>query len=127
MAVLSFLLAVLLVFMWLSRIVSALGGEFQGVLHGQTTFVVQAFDLGPIVPLALFTSVTAWRGSALGYLLCSTVVVKACGHVRYAAGGVGLLGHAGGRAAGHLCHCGRCYSPVGFCTAPTGPLAGETG
>jgi hypothetical protein len=77
MAVLCFLLAALLVFMWLSRIVSALGGEIQGVLHGQTTFVVQALDLGLIVALALFTGVLAWRGSAVGYLLSSTVVVKA--------------------------------------------------
>lgn len=77
MAVLSFLLAALLVFMWLTRIVSALGGEIQGVLHGQTTFVVQALDLGLIVPLALFTGVTAWPGKAVSYLLCSTLVVKA--------------------------------------------------
>lgn len=77
MAVLSFLMATLLVFMWLTRIISALGGEIQGILQGQTTFVVQALDLGLIVPLALFTGVTAWRGSAVGYLLSSTVVVKA--------------------------------------------------
>ncbi|GAB4537297.1 MAG: hypothetical protein Kow0063_23860 [Anaerolineae bacterium] len=77
MAVLSFLLAALLAFMWLARIISALGGDIQGVLHGQTTLVVQALDLGLIVPLALFTGVTAWRGSAVGYLLSATVVVKA--------------------------------------------------
>lgn len=77
MAVLSFLLAALLVLMWLTRIVSALAGNIQGVLDGQTTFVVQALDLGLIVPLALFTGVAAWRGSAVGYLLSSTVVVKA--------------------------------------------------
>lgn len=75
MAVLSFFLAALLVLMWLSRIAAALGGDIQGVLHGQTTLAVQALDLGLIVPLALFTAVTAWRGSAIGYLLCSTVVV----------------------------------------------------
>jgi hypothetical protein len=77
MAALSFLLATLLLFMWLARIVSALGGEIQGMLYGQTTFVVQALDLGLIVPLVLFTGVTAWRGSPVGYLLCATVVVKA--------------------------------------------------
>jgi hypothetical protein len=77
MAVLSFLFAALLVVMWLGRILPALSGKIQGVLDGQTTFVVQALDLGLIVPLALFTGVTAWRGSAVGYLLASTVVVKA--------------------------------------------------
>jgi hypothetical protein len=39
--------------------------------------VVQALDLGLIVPLALFTGVAAWRGSAVGYLLGSIVAVKA--------------------------------------------------
>jgi hypothetical protein len=77
MAILSFLLAALLVVMWLGRIVPALGGDTDGVLLGQTTLVVQALDLGLIVPLALFTGVMAWRGTAIGYLLASTVVVKA--------------------------------------------------
>lgn len=77
MAVLCFLLAILLVFMWFARILSAFRGGVQGVLDGQTTLVVQALDLGLIVPLALFTAVSARRGSAVGYLLCSTLVVKA--------------------------------------------------
>lgn len=77
MAVLSFSLATLILFMWLARINTALGGEIQGLLLGQTTFVVQALDLGLIVPLALFTSVMAWRGNTIGYLLCSVLVVKA--------------------------------------------------
>jgi hypothetical protein len=77
MAILCFFLAALLVFMWLTRTISALGGEIQGVLDGQTTLVVQALDLGLIVPIALFTGVTVWRGSAVGYLLGSTMAVKA--------------------------------------------------
>lgn len=77
MAVLSFALALLLLVMWLTRIVAAMGGQIHGVLLGQTTLVVQALDLGLIVPLALFTAITAWRGSAVGFLLSSTVVVKA--------------------------------------------------
>lgn len=77
MALLSFFFALLLVVMWLGRIIPALGGDIQGVLDGQTTLVVQALDLGLIVPLALFTGVTAWRGKAVGYLLSSAVVVKA--------------------------------------------------
>jgi hypothetical protein len=77
MAVLSFVLAAALVSMWLFRIVRAQESGVQGVLQGQTTLVVQALDLGLVVPLALFTGVTAWRGRPVGYLLCSTVVVKA--------------------------------------------------
>lgn len=77
MAILCFLMAAVLIFMWLGRISAAAGGEIQGVLHGQTTFVVQALDLGLIVPLALFTGAAAWRGSAIGYLLSTVLVVKA--------------------------------------------------
>jgi len=77
MAVLCFLMAAVLLFMWLARILSALSGQLEGVLDGQTTLVVQALDLGLIVPLALFTGVAAWRGSAAGYLLSAVVAVKA--------------------------------------------------
>jgi hypothetical protein len=77
MAILCFLMAAVLLFMWLARILSALSGELEGVLDGQTTLVVQALDLGLIVPLALFTGVAAWRGSAAGYLLSAIVAVKA--------------------------------------------------
>jgi len=77
MATLCFVLAAVLILMWLQRIVSALDGNIDGVLLGQTTLVVQALDLGLIVPLAIVTGVTALRGSSVGYLLCTTVVVKA--------------------------------------------------
>ena len=77
MAILCFLMAAVLLFMWLARILSALSGQLEGVLDGQTTLVVQALDLGLIVPLALFTGVAAWRGSAAGYLLSAIVAVKA--------------------------------------------------
>lgn len=77
MAALCFMLAGLLLFMWLGRLIPAYRGETDGVLDGQTTFVVQALDLGLIVPLALFTGITVWRRKAIGYLLASTVVVKA--------------------------------------------------
>lgn len=77
MATLCFMLAGLLLVMWLGRLIPAYQGQIDGVLEGQTTFVVQALDLGLIVPLALFTGVTVQRGNAVGYLLASTVVVKA--------------------------------------------------
>lgn len=76
-AILCFLMAAVLLFMWLARILSALSGQLEGVLDGQTTLVVQALDLGLIVPLALFTGIAAWRGSAAGYLLSAVVAVKA--------------------------------------------------
>ncbi len=45
-------------------------------LDGGTTLVVQAFDLGLLVPLGLFTAWTVWHRRPAGYLLASIVVVK---------------------------------------------------
>jgi hypothetical protein len=76
MAIFSVVMALLLVGMWLGRIVPALRGEIQGLLLGQTTMVVQAMDLGIVVPLALWTGFTAWRKRPVGYLLAAVFVVK---------------------------------------------------
>jgi hypothetical protein len=78
MAILCFILSFALVGMWLKRIAAGLGGDLgTAMLLGQTTMVVQALDLGLVVPLAVFTGVTAWRKRPVGYLLSSVVVVKA--------------------------------------------------
>lgn len=77
MAMLSLAMGTLLLLMWLKLILSTMGNDVEGVLMGQTTLVVQALDLGLIVPLTIFTGITAWRGSAVGYLLSTAVVVKA--------------------------------------------------
>lgn len=76
MAIFSVVMAVILVGMWLGRIVPAMQGEIEGTLEGQTTLVVQALDLGIVVPLAVFTGVLAWRRRPLGYLLAGVFVVK---------------------------------------------------
>jgi hypothetical protein len=72
----SLAMAGLLMIMWLGRIVPALSGDIQGILLGQTTLVVQALDLGLVVPLAVFTGITALRRSPIGYLLSSVMVIK---------------------------------------------------
>ncbi|HET7839448.1 MAG TPA: hypothetical protein VFL04_06780, partial [Rectinemataceae bacterium] len=77
MAVLCFAMAAILLVMWLSLIIPTMGGSAVGLLKGQTTLVVQALDLGLIVPLCLFTGIAAWRARPIGYLLCSVFVVKA--------------------------------------------------
>ena len=78
MAVLSGIMAGVLTLMWMRRIAAGLSGDWSnGMLLGQTTMVVQALDLGLIVPLATFTAIAAWRGRAIGYLLSSVFVVKA--------------------------------------------------
>ena len=76
MAGLCLFMALLLAAMWASLIARAEGGA-QGLLLGQTTLVIQAYDLGLIVPLLVLTGVAALRRSGLGYFLCSVMVVKA--------------------------------------------------
>ena len=76
MAMLSLFLSVVLLLMWIPLVLRAMLGRIDGVLFGSTTLVVQALDLGLIVPLAVFTGVSAWRGKAVGYLLSSVFAVK---------------------------------------------------
>ncbi len=78
MAGLCFGMSFALVFvMWLPLVLRSMGGDIEGVLLGQTTLVVQAFDLGLIVPLAVFTGVAILRRRPVGYLLSAVFVVKA--------------------------------------------------
>jgi hypothetical protein len=78
MAVLCFLLAAALVGMWLARIAAGLRGDLAGaMLLGQTTLVVQALDLGLVVPLAAVTGALCWRRHPVGFVLGSVFAVKA--------------------------------------------------
>jgi hypothetical protein len=77
MAALSGFLTLVLLGMWVPLVAGAMAGKIQGVLYGSSTLVVQALDLGLIVPLAAFTAVSAWLGRPVGYLLCSVLAVKA--------------------------------------------------
>lgn len=75
-AVVSILMAVLLVVMWTGRIAAGLAGDLETAgLHGETTLVVQALDLGAVVPTALLISALAWRRTAVGYVVASVYVV----------------------------------------------------
>jgi len=77
-AFLCYFIGVLLIFMWLKRIVAGLQGDLEeGMLLGQTTMVIQALDLGLIVPLAIFTGILVIKRKPLGYLLSPIVLVKA--------------------------------------------------
>lgn len=77
MAALCFVMGALLVVMWLGRIVPAYGGKIDGLLIGQTTLVVQALDLGLIVPLAFITGTLVLKSAPAGYLLAPVLAVKA--------------------------------------------------
>lgn len=69
-------MAVLLAGMWLPLILRTAGETTVAELDGATTLVVQAFDLGFLVPLGIFTAVTVWRRLPVGYVLAALVVVK---------------------------------------------------
>jgi hypothetical protein len=68
---------VLLIGMWLPLIGRSFDQVVVPELNGATTLVVQAFDLGLLVPLGLFTAVTAWRRHPAGYILGAILAVKA--------------------------------------------------
>ncbi len=77
MAIFSGLMALALVGMWAQRIAAGLRGDFAtAMLLGQTTMVVQALDLGLIVPLCIFTAATAWARRPIGFLMSSVVAIK---------------------------------------------------
>lgn len=69
-------IALLLVAMWAPMVGEVIGGRLEGTLLGQTTLVVQALDLGIVVPLALTTVILTWRRMPAGHLLTAVVVVK---------------------------------------------------
>lgn len=72
----SGLVVLLLGGLWLPVIAGTLGGEVTDELGGASTLVVPAFDLGLLVPLAVFTAVTIVRRMPIGYLLGMLILVK---------------------------------------------------
>jgi hypothetical protein len=69
-------MAVLLAGMWLPLIARTLSLETVEDLAGGTTLVVQAFDLGVLVPLGLFTGAAVHRRLPIGFVLACVIVVK---------------------------------------------------
>jgi hypothetical protein len=74
--------------LWLPLIAWTFDAAGVTELYGGTTLVVQAFDLGFLVPLGLFTAVTVYRRLPVGYLLSAVVIVKG---MSIAAGIVAML------------------------------------
>ena len=73
---LMFLVGGFLLLAWLGRIVSPLLQGETPVLENTTTLVIQAMDLGLIVPLAILSGILLLRRSAWGYLLASVTLLK---------------------------------------------------
>jgi hypothetical protein len=61
---------------WLGRIVPPLLQGQTPVLENTTTLVIQAMDLGLIVPLAILSGILLLRRSPWGYLLASVALLK---------------------------------------------------
>ena len=78
MIALNVIMSLILILMWVQRIAAGLQGDLaSAMLLGQTTMVIQALDLGMVVPLALFTTLALWRKKPSGYLLSAIFAVKA--------------------------------------------------
>jgi hypothetical protein len=72
------LIASFLTLAWLGRIVPPLlAGTPPIGLETYTTLVIQALDLGIIVPASLVTAVLLWKQEPWGYTLASVLLVKA--------------------------------------------------
>lgn len=69
-------MAILLGGLWLPLVARTLTEASVPELYGGTTLVVQAFDLGFLVPVGLFTAVTVYRRLPIGYLLSAVIIVK---------------------------------------------------
>jgi hypothetical protein len=77
-AVFLLLLAAFLTLAWLGRIVPPLlAGTPPPGLETYTTLVIQALDLGIIIPVSVVTAVLLWQKKPWGYTLTSVLLVKA--------------------------------------------------
>jgi len=67
----------MLLFMWMGRIVPSLNGKVApfGLDH-YNTLVIQALDLGLIVPLAILSAVLLLRKKPWGFMLSAVILIK---------------------------------------------------
>jgi hypothetical protein len=76
-SVFSLFIGTVLLLLWLGRIVPALVNEsIPFGLESYTTLVIQALDLGIIVPLTFLSGIMLLKRKPWGYLLSSIVVIK---------------------------------------------------
>ena len=77
-AVFLMMIASFLTMAWLGRIIPPLlAGTPPFGLEAYTTLVIQAFDLGIIIPASAITAVLLWQKQPWGYTLASVLLVKA--------------------------------------------------
>jgi hypothetical protein len=71
------IMGLMLALMWLKMILeSVLTGNAPAALENSTTLVIQALDLGVVVPAALLTSYLLIKERAWGYALASVFLIK---------------------------------------------------
>lgn len=76
-AIFLFVVGGFLLLAWLGRIVPALlENEPPLGLESYTTLIIQALDLGLVMPIAFLSGILLWKKSAWGYLLSSVVLIK---------------------------------------------------
>lgn len=67
----------LVALMWLWQIIPAsLNNQSPVILEHYTTLVIQALDLGIVVPIAIVSGVLLLKRKSMGYLLSSIVIIK---------------------------------------------------
>lgn len=72
-----YFIGIMVSIMWLGIIVGSLiAGERPAMLETYTTLVIQALDLGVVVPLAVLTGTLLLKKNAWGYALASIVLIK---------------------------------------------------
>ncbi len=76
-AIFFFLICLFLILAWTGRILSPILQNTNPILENTTTMVIQAMDLGLVVPLAFLSGFLLLRNSGWGYLLTSVLVMKA--------------------------------------------------
>jgi len=76
-AALLFMIGGFLTLTWLNKVITPLLQNVTPALENTTTFVIQAMDLGLIVPLAVLSGIQLLRQNPWGYLLASIFLMKA--------------------------------------------------
>ncbi|MDF2605997.1 MAG: hypothetical protein K0S34_187 [Bacillales bacterium] len=70
-------LGVVIGLMWLGRLIpSLINGETPYGLEHYTTLVIQALDLGFVIPVAILTGILVLKRNPFGYLLASVITIK---------------------------------------------------
>jgi len=74
-AISSVIMGIFICFLWLSMIISSIN-KVPHVLEHYTTLVIQALDLGFIVPLSILSGILLLLNKSLGYLLSPVIIIK---------------------------------------------------